>query len=68
MRDTWIGPLIGLLMMVIMIGSLFTVFYFVNKNADKKCRHKYGQEWSHIGGGYESYKCVNNDGQIRGLK
>ena len=67
MRDTWIGPLIGLLMMVIMIGSLFTVFYFAGKNADKKCR-QYGQEWSHIGGVYESYKCVNNDGQIRGLK
>ena len=56
-----------LLIIVIMISSLLTAFYFAGKNADKKCR-QYGQEWSHIGGGYESYKCVNNDGQIRGLK
>jgi len=54
--------------MIIVIGFLFTVFYFAGKNADKKCR-QYGQEWSHIGSGLsESYKCINNDGQIRGLK
>ena len=66
MEDIW-PELLTTAIMIIVISSLFTVFYFAGKNADKKCR-QYGQEWSHIGGLHESYKCVNNEGQIRGLK
>jgi len=67
MEDIW-PELLTIAIMIIVIGSLLTAIYFADKNADKKCQ-RYGQEWSHIGSGvYESYKCVNNDGQIRGLK
>lgn len=63
--NEWIEPIamIVFVFCIFMIGAFFYV-----KNNDKRCSETYGSDWSSIGGGYESVKCVNNNGDIKGLK